>query len=599
MEDDGPRPPAAIKATGTPSDVVIYCPKTRGVEYSLYWYHLADVPEYLICTRCHADHIEGTSLASQVERVKRPDGVVSKCSFWYPRVKEVLWPQAVQNNDMGPLRDFMKKRLSIPSCAGRAVVKGADGIKWYGMKENEINGLIGCEACYEDHVAGTAFQDNFTQYREQGADDPWVCDLALPYLSSAVLKMAKEDDWTGFVEAANRRLLLPLCEGKSIRISAVNWYLTRRTIDELHICEACYLDKLALTRFGDEFEVHVPAQGLDNWIANFGREWTCNLSNGNIPMSVTLDLAIYRRDFNVFWNAAKVITSLVPCTANGIIRGNWWTLVGGCDGLSVCEACHAGILLTTSLDQFFEPVERDREATIICTFCAASPRFTQFINKLSEAEDRRVFSYYADFVKRLAGVPTCPGIGFRKEGLWWGYPEALACNDCFMTFVIDTPLGDSVPVKAVSDERPLCCQMWSPRMRNMWLQACEAGVPGPDESTAALDEFRAFGKRRMEVYNEVMPQIEFIKGMREIKMMNAMNQGMLSVMYSGMNSFAAVSGTTDGNLHGNSSLGWYETEHGATSAQMRNNMQAGMADANRADDWVRLAQLTTIWKEVE
>ncbi|KAK7428692.1 hypothetical protein QQZ08_004786 [Neonectria magnoliae] len=367
----------------------------------------------------------------------------------------------------------------------------------------------------------------------------------------------------------------------------------------MHVCEACYLDKLALTRFGDEFERHVPATGFDAFLERLGQRWTCNLANGVISMTVALDAAIYQRDFNVFWQAAEVITGIVPCTEKGIIRGNWWTVRGGCDGLNVCEACHAGILQATGIAQFFEPVQRDRDATIVCSFCTASPRFGQFISKYAEAIDRSVFSYYTDCVKELAGVPTCPGIKSRAKSKWWGYPEALCCQDCYMTFVKDTSFGDLVPVKEEYDERAMCCQMWSPRMRNRWLEVCAAGKPGDAQSEAVLKEFREFGTRRMQVYNATVPQIELIQEMRELKMMNAMHQGMLSVMYSGMNGFASVAGTTDGNLHGNSSLGWYETENGATGAQMLNNMQSGMADANRADEWVQMAQLQAMWNEVE
>ncbi|KAF7532341.1 hypothetical protein G7Z17_g13649 [Cylindrodendrum hubeiense] len=598
-EDDRPRPPPPIIATGTPNDVVPFCPESRGVDYSLYWYHLADMPKYLICTRCHADHIQGTSLASHFVRVKQPDDVVSTCGFWRPRVKEILWPQAVQSNDFSALREFMKKRLDIPPCSGRVARTAAEGVKWYGMTKNEIDGYVGCEACYEDRVVGTTFQSNFTPFRQQGADDKWTCDLALPYLSLAVVKMAKLNDWAGFVAAAAQRIALPECEGKKVEASSRNWYLARRKLDEMHVCEACYLDKIALTRFESEFERHIPATGFDAFMENLGKSWTCNLANGTIPMVIALDAAIYQRDFMVFWNAAKVITGLVPCTQYGIIRGNWWTLAGGCDGLSVCEACHAGVLQTTGTAQFFEPVQRDREATIVCNFCITSPRFGQFISKYGEAQDRSVFSYYTESVKKLAGVPTCPRIKSREKGTWWGYQEALFCQDCFMSFVADTALGDSVPIKGESDDRHQICQIWSPRMRNMWLQACAAGAPGSAESQASLDEFQAFGKRRLEVYNATVPRIDFIRGMKELKMMNAMHQGMLSVMYGGMNSFASVAGTTDGNLHGNSSLGWYETENGATGAQMLNNMQSGMADANRADEWVQMAHLQAMWSEVE
>lgn len=598
-EEDRPRKPAPIHATGPPNDVVPYCPETRGIDYSLYWYHLADIPEYLICTRCHADHIQDTSLASHFERVKQPDDVVSTCGFWRPRVKEILWPQAVRSHDIGPLREYMKKRLDVLPCGGKVGRKADEGIKWYGMTENEINGFIACEACYEDYVVGSAFESNFTPYRQQGANETWICDLASPYISLAVVKMAKDNDWAGFVPAALQRIQCPACDGKLVAFNSRNWYLARRTIDEMHVCEACYLDKVALTRFGDELERHIPATGIDALIDNMGRSWTCDLADGNIPMAFALEAAIYRRDFTVFWNAAKVITSLVPCTPHGIIRGKWWTVMGGCDGLSVCEACYNGVLQTADTAQFFEPVERDHEATIVCSFCVASPRFKQFLSKYVEAQDRSVFSYYTDCVKKLAGIPPCPRLKPLKNGTWWGYPEILFCQDCYMSFVADTALSDLVPIKGASDDRDMVCQIWSPRMRKMWLETCSAGAPGSPESEAALDEFRAFGKRRMEVYNATVPQVEFIRQMKQMKMMSAMNQGMLSVMYSGMNSFAAVAGTTDGHLHGNSSLGWYETENGATGAQMLNNMQAGMSDANRMDEWAQMAHLIAVWSEVE
>jgi hypothetical protein len=222
-----------------------------------------------------------------------------------------------------------------------------------------------------------------------------------------------------------------------------------------------------------------------------------------------------------------------------------------------------------------------------------------FINKFAEAMDKGVFSYYTDYVKKWAGVPTCPGIRNKGKSKWWGHPEALACEDCWLNFVADTPLGPSVPVKGVYDERTLICQLWSPRMRNMWLAACAAGPPGSPESEKALDDFRAFGTKRVQVYNATIPHIEMIEQMMMMKRMQAMQQGQLSLMYQGMNSTSSIVGTTDGNLHGNSSVGYYETEHGVTAANMMNNMHAGMADANKMSDWMQIAQLKATWMEVE
>ncbi|CAG7566143.1 unnamed protein product [Fusarium equiseti] len=596
---EGPRGPPPCQATGMVVDTLPYCPEGRVVTYALDWYRLAVAPQYLICTRCYADHVASTHLAGHFERYHSPEGTDSKCGFWSPRAREILWPQALQTNDIGHLRMFAEKSLAAPGCKGRVLSTAADGVKWWGMVNNEVDGFISCDACYEDRIAGTPFQTRFSPYRQQGPEEKWMCDLCIPYLSTAIVKMSKQDHWNGFVEAVKARIHLPVCEGRDEESNNGLWILPRRRIENMTICEACYLDKLALTPFGNEFERHARAEGFDAFLNSLGQKWKCSMTDTAVNVSIALEAAIYRRDFEVFWNAANAISGLVRCTANGIVGGNWWTVAGGCPDFDVCEACYKGILETSNLTRFFEPAQRDPAATIVCNFCPSSPRWGMFINKFAEAMDKGVFSFYTDYVKKWAGVPTCPGIRNKGKSKWWGHPEALACEDCWLNFVADTPLGPSVPVKGVYDERTLICQLWSPRMRNMWLAACAAGPPGSPESEKALDDFRAFGTKRVQVYNATIPHIEMIEQMMMMKRMQAMQQGQLSLMYQGMNSTSSIMGTTDGNLHGNSSVGYYETEHGVTAANMMNNMHAGMADANKMSDWMQIAQLKATWMEVE
>ncbi|KAF5988865.1 integral membrane protein [Fusarium coicis] len=596
---DGPQGPPPCQATGMSSDILPYCPEDRSVSYSLDWYRFIAVPQYLICTRCYTDYVQSTHLAGQFERYHSPEGTESKCGFWSPRAREVLWPQALQTNDVRPLQAWMEKSLTLKPCKGRVWTTAADEVKWWGMVNNEIDGFISCDACYEDNVVGTPFESRFQPYRQQAQDEKWMCDLCIPYIANTAVKMAKQNHWNGFVEAAKARVHLPVCEGRDEESNNGHWMLPRRRIKDLTICEACYLDKLALTPFGNEFERHIRAEGFDAFIESIGQRWKCKLTDTAVNMSIALEAAIYRRDFDVFWNAANAISGLVPCTIHGIVRGNWWTVAGGCDDFDVCEACYKGIVETSGLEKFFEPAQRDQTVDIVCNFCPGSPWWGSFITKFAEALDKGVFSHYSDYVKKWAGVPTCPGIKNRGKGKWWGHPEALACQDCWLNFMADTPLGDSVPVKGVYDERTLICQLWSPRMRNMWLAACAAGPPGSPESQKALDEFKAFGSRRVQVYNATVSHIEMIQQMQMMKQMQAMQQGQLSLMYQGMNGMAAISGTTDGYLHGNSSVGYYETEHGVTAANMMNNMHAGMADANKMSDWQTIMQLQATWMEVE
>ncbi|KAJ6447282.1 alpha-amylase [Purpureocillium lavendulum] len=587
-----------MKSEGEPSDTLRYCPEGRMMDYSLDWYHLEGLPTYLVCTRCHADHIKGTSLAANFIRVKRPDGSSSGCGFYYSRITDVLWPLSLKSNSTEALRAFMVKRLELPACKGAGnVVTAADGFKWFGMAAKEHEGFITCEACYEDTVVGTSFESRFASYQEQGADDKWSCDLCVPYIRRAASHFSQRNDWQGFVGATTKRMQLPACEGKDVELNSITWYLPRRNIDNFHVCELCYLDKVALTDFEDEFDPQAPKSGFDSWLDTLGKRRTCDLASTNRPIAFALETSLFLNDFDLFARSAAKIAGLVPCTANGIIRGNWWTISGGCPDFSVCEACHTGILQANDLERYFEAAPRDKEATIVCSLCAASPRCQQYLVQLVKSIDTGVFGHFTDFVRKFAGVQPCAGIKSREKGKWWGYQEALFCENCYVGFVADTSLGGELPLNGEYDERAQICQVWSPRMRTMWLKTCEAGPPGSAESKAALDEFKAFGSHRLQVWLQTVPKIEYMNSMRQMRIMNAMHQGQLSLMYSGMNSMAVLSGTTDGNLHGNSSLGWYETEHGATGAQMFNNMQAGMTSGG--GEWAQILHLSQMWTEVE
>ncbi|KAL7787369.1 hypothetical protein V8C43DRAFT_307848 [Trichoderma afarasin] len=599
LDDNAPRPPPHIRATGEPLEVITYCPETRAVDYSLYWYRLPDLPDLLICTRCHADHIQPTQLASKFEKIKRPDNFNSMCCFWFPRVKEFIWPQAVRTGNVDALREFLKKRVNVKACKGRNPTAASDGIKWFGMAGSEINGFISCEACYEDRIAGTPFETRFSPYREQPTGENWSCDVCVPFISRVVVKKAKENDWAGFVSLATHRISLPKCEGKDIQSNDCTWYLPRRKIENMRACEACYLDRVGFTRFENEFEKYVMATGFDAYFEHMTQFWSCKLTETNLPLVWAMENAIEQRNWSVFSSSAEVACRLPPCTKHGIVRGNWWTIQGGCDNYDVCETCYTSILRTSGVAQFFEPAQRNPESTLVCDFCVASPRFRQYLRKYAQAVDVGVFSYFLDYVRTFASIPVCPGLEVVEKGHWWGYPNALFCEDCYLSFVADTKLGDSVTFKKAYDERAQICQIWSSRMRTMWLKVCDAGPPDSPESKKALAEFTEFGSKRLQIYTQTVPQMKFIREMKLMKMQNAMHQGLLSVMYNGMDGLLSVSGATDGHLHGNSQVGWHDTEQGAQGAQMFNNMQAGFASANRMDEWMQMFQLEMIWKEVE
>lgn len=590
-----------IEAEGPGKEVVRFCPEERRVDYPLYWYKLEGLPSSSICTRCHADYIKATALEKCFTKYLAEPETVSTCDFRYFRVQNILWADALKTGHVNKLVEFLSKRTQIQNCKGRNATTGPDGVKYFGMKDNDIPGFIACEACFEDRIVDTAFEPRFTPYEPvQGKNDRWICDVSILYVQKALAEMSQENDWSSFVAGASRRFKLATCEGKELaRGDSGNWYTTREKMDNFQVCEACYMDRIELDSFSSEFEQMPGHVDFDQYIEFLRQRWTCSLPSGTLPMPFALDAAKNKDDFSIFQKAARAITQLVPCTQHGIIRGNWWSLIGGCDNFDICEACFEGIMKPNELDRFLEPKKRAPEDTVICDFCTAAPRFNEYLNKFAETLDRGIFSCYGDYVRTFAAVQACPRRDHLEKSKWWGYGEALFCENCYLVFVRHTSLSEHMPLQGEYDERAQICQIWSPRMRSMWRAVCDAGSPGSPESEAELLKFRAFGSKRLEVYLQTVPRIKFIRTMKDIKMMQAMNQGQLSLMYSGMNSMAVLSDTTDGYMHGNSSLGWYETENGATGAQMFNNMQSGMADAARTDEWMQIFQLELMWQEVE
>ncbi|KAL6859441.1 hypothetical protein J3F83DRAFT_717428 [Trichoderma novae-zelandiae] len=309
------------------------------------------------------------------------------------------------------LRAFMKKRVNVNTCKGRDPTPVSDGTKRFGMTGSEITGFISCEACYEDQIVDTPFEGKFCPYHEQPTGEKWSCELAVPYMPRAIAKLAKWNDWAALVTEATRRLSLPKYEGREIQSNHRTWFMPRHKIDNMRACEASYLDRAGMARFENEFEKYDMGTGFDAFFEHMTQLWSCKSCDFiylNLEWAMKND--IDQRIFSVFTSSAEVACRLPPSTVHGIIRGNWWTIQGGCDNFDVCESCFVSIIRTCGVSQFFEPAKHDPEATLICDFCVASPRFRQCLRKHAQSLDQRVLRYYIDYVRTFASVPVCPGL---------------------------------------------------------------------------------------------------------------------------------------------------------------------------------------------
>ncbi|KLU89778.1 hypothetical protein MAPG_08747, partial [Magnaporthiopsis poae ATCC 64411] len=268
------RPYPPMRLHGTPNPVIFECPEDRELDYTTVWYRLPDVPDFLACTLCHKMYIKGTVLEPSFEAVELPKG---RCRFNVPRLTRSLVPDARHrgDGDVQPIQDYAKRRLEIQDCHGQGGVSAEAQVKWFKSDDPRLDWFAVCEACQEDVVQGTPFRAHFLDRQTQQEDKIWACDVCVPYIKRALLRFSSlsgdpSPRWDAFVEAANRRMRLPKCEGVPVAVeqeqaSTARWYRPTAATpgdraQELVLCETCFCDKVALTSLETGFELLSPPQ---------------------------------------------------------------------------------------------------------------------------------------------------------------------------------------------------------------------------------------------------------------------------------------------------------------------------------------------------
>ncbi|KAF7299776.1 Integral membrane protein [Mycena chlorophos] len=574
--------PIVIRASGPPADPILDCPESTVVDYALRWYRLPGAPDFLICSACHAKHIAQSPLARAFESVHRPDGAPSKCRFWVPRVVDILWPHAVQRNDLNALLAFAQARPQVMDCVGTGGAPGSAGVHWFAPNDNDLDDFVACRACMEDHLVGTTFESRFgAPALMQRADEVWACDMSFPYITRAAKEfgIARGGDWTSFKAAVVHRMRLAACTGGAVDPRTRTWFTTRRRIDDMVFCETCFLDTVALTEFENEFVPLPPAQ-------EEGLQWMCDLAMPT--MQVPFSAALTEHNFAIFWDAANRIIHAPFCGPEGITGGRWFTLNGGCDGFAVCERCFAGWIVPLRAAPHFCAIPSPGN-TRLCSFHPTAPRFQLFFTKLAQSFVVGLITPFAEAVRTLAHIVPCRGATQLVNASWYGFPDAPICPDCYATFAANTPLGKSgqLPLTGQPDPRPTLCTLYSQRMRSLWLN-----------SASDPQQFINAARTREAVFKRVQPLIDALERQRVVKRQQALHQGALALRYKGMAGLRELSGTTDGHLY-RAPSGYQTTWEGAKAERLMANMSAGLADSTRGEEIVRISQLKTEWAMVE
>ncbi|KAH8811352.1 hypothetical protein F5884DRAFT_897786 [Xylogone sp. PMI_703] len=556
-----------------------YCPESNPVLYAALWYEFPEAPHFTICLKCYNDHIRPTQFAVYFVGEVRQPNPDRHCLFNTPRMLQ-LWPVGVRENNWAFMKEYITRRAQIPNCQKQKTIEGDGGTSL--ILSQEIPGLAVCGACYEDVVRASSFEGHFQFFNDVPSDHRWSCDMWIPFMQRAIQETSKTGAWKEFMVSCQIRQGLAVCAGtESVEAKSRIWYTPRTSIPGLVICGACYYDNAAATPMAGGFvQFQVPPSRASEL-------WSCDMAL--LPMKVAWAQASLTKNFNVWWEAAKMIMESAPCSNNGIKDGQWYTLAQGCENFDVCARCYAGWFYALGHGSSFMQKYTAPGTTLICDFNPAAPRFQTYIARLSEAEDKKSWPIFMDYVVKFAAMPVCPRSTMVQNRRWYGAPDCFICESCFEEFARETCLASELPFQNIEiSERCICC-LYSPRMRKLWSEACDKrDLPG----------FIELAKQRLQVYAATMPRIEMILAMMRMRATQRATLFASSTMLQGGdNIVGAASGPTPYS-YGNSTVGYgFATASGVQGAMQFN--QALAMNPVPGNEYVEVMQLEAAWKEVE
>ncbi|KAF2851964.1 hypothetical protein T440DRAFT_48294 [Plenodomus tracheiphilus IPT5] len=591
-------PPTNIPASQA-SEYIYYDKCTGRVALGVFWFKNNVAPNFLVCGTCFERHIRYTPLAAtftgRLER-RTESGV---CMFDVPRVQDTLWPPENRSGSLAKIHAYMIERSKLPRCRGMAGLNGADaracGMKWYTFAQDAIPEFLACQACLEERIVGTRFQNMFTPRSTlQGDADQWSCDLAVPYIKRLVKWAANSGDWSAMIQGIKRRLYITACpSGSPVKASTRTWHRPEAW-PHASVCDSCYLDHVALTNIDQEFiDMPVP----------FGQrqsEWTCDLAG--LPAQEATEMAVARKDTTLLHRFFKVITTHPACTPKGIVGGKWYTLKGGCQNFDICAICYTGLIETYYLDNEFQMRTDVRSDQLLgCDFCPGMGRSMQYLNKFAESLLSPRFEIFTSYVRRTAQITPCQGTERVKNSAWWkleGTQNFVACQDCHENVVRDTRCSDMFTMVGVVEGGVLCC-MYSANMRQRYNNLCAADSPN------ARVNFVAYANHRQSVYSQTVPVMQNLLAQARIKLSQQRMNNINSSFYQNLD---RTVGNANGIHFGPEPA--YKTVWESSTTGYRYNTAFGIDAENYAakgraaaqgvyGNTTQIRMLEIAWKEVE
>ncbi|KAF4458087.1 hypothetical protein F53441_95 [Fusarium austroafricanum] len=561
--------PAKVHACGAKAGLECSAALTS---FPQHWFYHAAVPEFFICARCYVDNIYDTKFRNSFLKAFYDDGEKRRCRFNTTRAKETLLPAAVESGCLDELVEFMKKRMTIKDCREQVVEEGES---WY--KAADIpHGTI-CEACFEDGLITSSFAKYYQlSHNETGA----YCDLSVWFLKRKFMDYAKENKWAQFCQETNQRVQIPPCPKiNNINANERVWYKPKNGPADLQACAACYHDYF------------LASEDQDKWQQVNGGDFETRCSLGQINHVIPMHQALNDEDRSLFWSAAREMDKYPFCSHTGTKGGDWCTLIND-PPWGICAACYEGIIKPVGGSRWFMKDNSTSPNELYpCGFNLGHPRAFQAFEAYSNARNWGESKLLLDWAAYWGSVPQCPRKNFSKGRRWWGWGVMAICEDCYGSFAKGTALESRFALTGEREpEKERMCDLYSPRMRGLYKEACQTGD---------LQGFLAIAEQRHVVYTETIMQCEKILNEQKIASMQAQWLGQQGTFYKSM---GWTQDATMGHRYtvGNSYAGYgHENEWVAQGYAYDRQSREAAAEVMSGRPFMRIQELEARWREFE
>ncbi|RHZ49633.1 uncharacterized protein CDV56_100184 [Aspergillus thermomutatus] len=495
-------------------------------------------------------------------------------------------------DDWDAIKCFIGERASILDCKGPAGHTGPDGSRWYSLDGVwEIRGFVMCEACYSDLITWNHLKRYFTTGPTIKSDEGmWTCDAAVPVVKEGLRRaIASPDHWEDLHILFKRRMEYPGCvEMRNLQAGSTHWYGSK-AVPGLIVCTACYLDYFVLdhARSWDllslcpDQERRVRQCAMDTWHMKVA--WTVCTRIGSDN---------HTDEYDGFEAVARAILGSPPCSTEDMRDAIWYAPrdYHG-DAFAICHGCVVASMVAPGFFQEFKQVHYPRNKDWVCDFNPAAPRSSKYTSLYDAAVTVGNFSIFSDYVSAYAALAECPRNEPFKNRRWYGknaFDNTFTiCELCYKDAVEGTRLANRLDSDVVPDEAR--CQMYSPRMRDLWRRACQ---------TNDLDSFLVLAKERMHTYLFMQMEKQRVEFGQLMRMQQRQTLMLASTINQGTEGFASVATSNGGPMFGNRTIGF--NWHSAAGAQAHQQFQQALGiNVVQTGDSTELMSLMQRWAELE